>query len=216
MKQKLLLLLALACSLYSVAQDNFKLGAIAGVTLSKLNANLPVAWSYSPNVMVGVTAEKQLTANLAVFANVNYERRTSSANFPYSITDGTTGEITVYRDNKTTATISYLSIPVAARYYFGQGNRFCVNIGMYADVYLTDIMKSEHSASTGGSVSSRMNNYAPVTVGINPGLGYSIPLKNKADMVVDFRYNIGVTDAVKYSETKINSFILAANYRFSL
>lgn len=217
MKQKLLLLLALACSLHSWSQVDYKLGAIAGVTMSKIQiTNAITEWSYAPNVMVGITVEKLVSPGVFVFANVNYERRTSTINLPYSVTDGNTGEVTVYPNNKTTATVSYISIPVAGRYYFGRGNRFCVNMGLYADVYLTDTMKTEHNITTGGAVSTHAKNYTPVTVGINPGLGYSIPLKNKTDILIDFRYNMGLNYAVKDSDATINSFILAANYRFTL
>jgi hypothetical protein len=40
-------------------------------------------------------------------------------------------------------------------------------------------MKTEHNITTGGAVSTHAKNYTLVTVGINPGLGYSIPLKTR-------------------------------------
>lgn len=217
MKHKLLALLALMGSLHCFAQKEIKAGIIAGGTLSKLKVDLPgLEWKYAPNFMVGVTAEKPVTDNLSVFANLNYERRTSTVKAPFSVYDSNTGAVSIYPDNKITATISYLSVPVAARYYVGTQKRFCINMGLYADIYLTDKAKSKHSLTSAGSSSTSLNNYKTVTIGVNPGLGYSIPVKGNSDLLIDLRYNIGLTEAVKDSETKINSLILAANYRFNL
>lgn len=217
MKQRLLPLLALAASLHCFAQKEIKAGFIAGGTLSKLNVdNLPLKWKYAPNFMIGITAEKPVTANLSVFANLNYERRTSTLNAPFAVADSNTGLVTVYPDNKITATVNYLSIPVAARYYIGPERRFFANMGLYADVYLKDKATSEHTPTLDSPSSVSLKNYNTVTLGVNPGIGYCIPLKNNSELLIDARYNIGITKAVKDSETTINSFILAANYRFSL
>ncbi|MFP5437397.1 MAG: porin family protein [Bacteroidia bacterium] len=215
MKQKLLLL-ALAGTLSCFAQKEIKAGIIAGATYSKLNVIIPLDYKYAPNFMVGITAEKPVANNLSIFANLNYERRTSTVKAPFAVYDEF-GLVAVYPDNKITQTISYLSIPVSARYYFGTQKRFCANLGLYADVYLSDKAKSDHSVNHGGgTISTSHGNFTTVTVGINPGVGYSIPLKNNTDILIDLRYNIGLTDAVKNSDTTVNSFILAANYRFNL
>jgi hypothetical protein len=217
MKRKLLLLLAFAGTLHCFAQKDIKAGIIAGATYSKLNVDLPgIDWKYAPNFMIGMTAEKPVTNNLSVFANLNYERRTSTIDAPFSVYDSNTGEVAIYPDNKITATISYLSIPVSVRYYFGAQKRFCANLGLYADIYLSDKAKSEHSLSGGGGTSTSFSNYSTVTLGLNPGVGYSIPLKNNTDILIDLRYNAGITKAVKNSDTTVNSLILAANYRFNL
>lgn len=221
MKQKLLLLALLAISLTSYAQEvdtseekENRVGVIAGATFSKFNTD---NWKNGTNFMIGVTAEKNVSDNFTAFINLNYERHTTTANIPFSIYDSTTGINTEYPNNKTTVTLSYLSIPLALRYYVDDNKSgLCFHLGVCTDILISDKMKAEHYATDGNFGTGPMRQFSSVTLGLNLGAGYAIPIQDGKDIVIDLRYNTGLTSVNKGGVTNLNTIMLGANYRFSL
>lgn len=221
MKQKLLLLVLLATSLTSYAQEvdtseekENRVGVIAGATFSKFNTE---NWKNGTNFMIGVTAERNVSDKFTALINLNYERHTTTANIPFSVYDGTTGINTEYPNNKNTATLSYLSIPLAFRYYTDDNQSgLCFHIGACTDILISDKLKADHYAADGNYGVRPLREFNSITLGLNLGAGYAIPVKNGEDIVIDLRYNTGLTAVNKGGVTNLNTIMFGANYRFSL
>lgn len=125
----------------------------------------------------------------------------------YSFTTGSSSNVTLIGSyGKGTHRFDYLTLPVLARFTYGQKAHFFFNVGLYAGIPTRQTEKIEgtaYSPYSGGSTSPYVHtsNYVPdynhtIDFGAVGGIGIGIPVMNHWEFSVEMRDNLGLVNVL--------------------
>lgn len=178
-------------------------GGLSGVTLDK-----------SPIVAasIGVEAEYQLAPQFSLAAGLNYSLQGSG----WKDKDiSVSGQVVKLKDAK--VELGYVNIPVTANYYLFKN--FAVKAGVQFG-FLTNASAKSTAENDKNKVDTDVDmkdECKKVDISIPLGISYQF----KVPIVLDLRYNLGLTKVNKESEPgekdlKNNSVMLTVGYKFAL
>lgn len=216
MKKLILVAVAAIATLGANAQSKVKAGTWsiqpkAGVTIASIT-NMDGFSTDDANVYVGATigaeAEYQVTDRFSVAAGVGYIMQGKQW-------ADVTFEGTKVKDNK--VELGYINVPVVANFYAFKGLAFKAGVQF---AFLTNA-KDKYTLSTGGTENavSHDNKDAYNTFDLSIPVGVSYEFDNH--IVIDARYNIGITKVNKNSITGMKDnrnsvFLATVGYKFRL
>jgi|TARA_B110000902_G_scaffold163471_1_gene186962 hypothetical protein len=211
MKKTILFLLALifTSSIYS----QIKIGLNAGATYSKPYEGY-MGFDAGIDFLIGASFEYYLNENLLLKTNLNYERKSFGDSFPFTDNRGMLiGQI------KATTNFDYLTIPIMAKYEFGNSKKFFVNGGPFLGFLLREENKAD-VPSVGQITTIDLIN-KKIDVGLSFGIGTKIYINDKSDLNIELRENLGllnISDNEVYEggNLKTNSLNLILNWSFGI
>jgi hypothetical protein len=161
----------------------------------------------------GVEAEYGVAENFGVTAGLFYSMqgvKSKEGVIPFSIL-GINGEV----KGTQTMKLDYINIPILAQYYIVKG--LAVKAGIQPGFCVSKKLKTEGTVSTAGG-SEKISSDDKITDGVN-GFQFAIPVGLSYEyesFVLDARYNIGVTKALKDSDPRHSVFQITLGYKFAL
>ena len=172
--------------------------------------------------IVGVEAEYMLTDNFSIAAGLTYgEQGSGYEDYEYKAS-GTTMEL---KDLK--YEMDYLNIPVVANYYLFRG--FAVKAGVQFGFLTTAKVKGKMITSGGGQtmtieledqkVGNNKQDFKDTLEKFDLSIPMGISYEFKVPIVIDLRYNLGLTKVNKESASKDfknNVVSLTVGYKFAL
>ena len=211
MKKTILFLLALifTSSIYS----QIKIGLNAGATYSKPYEGY-MGFDAGIDFLIGASFEYYLNENLLLKTNLNYERKSFGDSFPFTDNRGMLiGQI------KATTNFDYLTIPIMAKYEFGNSKKFFVNGGPFLGFLLREENKAD-VPSVGQITTIDLIN-KKIDVGLSFGIGTKIYINDKSNLNIELRENLGllnISDNEVYEggNLKTNSLNLILNWSFGI
>ena len=212
MKKTILFLLALifTSSIYS----QIKIGLNAGATYSKPYEGY-MGFDAGIDFLIGASFEYYLNENLLLKTNLNYERKSFGDSFPFTDNRGMLiGQI------KATTNFDYLTIPIMAKYEFGNSKKFFVNGGPFLG-FLLSIKTKGKSKVLNLNSSTNIEGLKKINVGLSFGIGMKVYSNDKSDLNIELRENLGllnISDNEVYEggNLKTNSLNLILNWSFGI
>ena len=211
MKAKTILFL-LALIFTSSIYSQIKIGVNAGATYSKPYEGYE-GFDAGIGFLIGASFEYYLNENLSLKTNLNYERKSFGDSFPEIDKFGVLkGQI------KVTTNFDYLTIPIMAKYEFGNSKKFFVNGGPF----LGFLLREENKADVPSVGQITDNGYSKnIDVGLSFGIGTKIYINDKSDLNIELRENLGllnISDNEVYEggNLKTNSLNLILNWSFDI
>jgi hypothetical protein len=213
MKKTILFLLALifTSSIYS----QIKIGLNAGATYSKLyGKNVYDSPGYK-GFLIGASFEYYLNESLSLKTNLNYERKSFGDSFPFTDNRGMLiGQI------KVTTNFDYLTIPIMAKYEFGNSKKFFVNGGPFLGFLLSTKNKGKSKVLNLNS-STNIEGLKKINVGLSFGIGMKVYSNDKSDLNIELRENLGLLnidngDYGNENIIKTNYLNLILNWSFGI
>ena len=230
MKKLLIMVVSMAAALSANAQfepGTFSLQPKMGATGSLLT-NMPsvtvpnmgntsgISIDKAPTAgfIIGAEAEYQLTNTFSLAAGVNYAQQGSG----WKDTDfNISGTKVKMRDAK--IELGYVNVPILLNAYLFKG--FALKAGVQLG-FMTNASEKVTVEGSAGNVTEKyeldqdvMDNMEKFDVSIPVGISYQF----KVPIVIDARYNIGLTNAIKDNgdeSYKNMSFQLTVGYKFAL
>jgi len=210
MKKTILFLLALifTSSIYS----QIKIGLNAGATYSKPYEGY-MGFDAGIDFLIGASFEYYLNENLLLKTNLNYERTSFGDSFPFTDNRGMLiGQI------KATTNFDYLTIPIMAKYEFGNSKKFFVNGGPFLGFLLSAENKADIPSV--GQITDNGNS-KNIDVGLSFGIGTKIYINDKSDLNIELRENLGLLNIANgdygYENiSKTNYLNLILNWSFGI
>lgn len=104
-----------------------------------------------------------------------------------------------------TVKLDYLNLPVMANYYWDYGISLKVGLQPGINLNAKGTVKGHGECDLDGAVIDEWGNAIltkPVSVSLPVGIAYE-----KNNYVVDLRYNIGITDALKFNNSRATNFV---------
>lgn len=101
--------------------------------------------------------------------------------------------------------LDYLNIPIMANYYWGYGISLKVGLQPSINLNAQGTVKGNGEGDLDGAVIDQWGNailVKPVVVSLPVGIAYE-----KNNFVFDLRYNIGLTDALKFNNQRATNFV---------
>lgn len=101
--------------------------------------------------------------------------------------------------------LDYLNIPIMANYYWGYGISLKVGLQPSININAQGTVKGNGEGDLDGAVIDQWGNailVKPVVVSLPVGIAYE-----KNNFVFDLRYNIGLTDALKFNNQRATNFV---------
>lgn len=216
MKKLYLLFCLLPCIALAQKYDtsNTKVGFNAGATFSGLRYDdNDVNSKYGFNFLIGASFELPLSERLSFLSNINYERKSSKAEF--RIGQNHSGENPSNGNDflELKPTLHYISIPLNLKYYIGVKKNFYINAGPYFSFLIEDKLKTNQDAGFNYST-----NYESTDFGVNLGIGTTLSLSQKQNLNIEIRHNYGLKNINNSANNtlKTNAFNLILNWDFQL
>lgn len=218
MKKVVFSLFALAVmGLSANAQQVVKFGPKAGVNFANLNGS-EADTDMKVGFHVGAFAEIFFTDKFALQPEVVFSQQGAKASgeIPYTSTFNGT-EINVLLEGEQSTSLSYINIPVMAKYYVIDG------LAVEAGPYVGFLMKSEMEIEGDFSVQGQTRSFnetidtkdAMNSVDFGVGLGASYSLDN--GFFAGARYNLGLSDTLEENEgdaVKNGVIQISVGYKF--
>lgn len=127
---------------------------------------------------------------------------------------------------KVTRHFDYLTLPVLARFTFGQKAHFFFNTGLFAGISTRQVEIREGTMkypSQGGTItyykttSHSIEDFNPIDFGLVGGIGIEVPLKKKWNISMEMRDNLGLISSIlrnNYSlRTNTLTMLLGISYK---
>ncbi len=184
MLRRLQSILVLCCFASTAAAGTFTLGVHGGTSIPNLRDNggneFSKGWSTRFAPYFGVTACEDLTAGLAVQAEVNVAPQGGKRDGLQPIDAdptmfGAPAGTQLYANMKNVAKLDYIEVPVLARYRFGSARRFSVGAGPYVGFLLS--AKNETSGTGAIYLDAQGSQAAP-----GPAQDFSGTTDNKSSL----------------------------------
>ena len=187
MKKNMLLLIAfgLILSIKLCAQNDFKIGIIAGINYTDIRGNEYAKYNnFKVGYLFGVSFDYYLKENLSIKANINYERKIKNRQLTYFNYDAEeTGK------ENFSEIYEYINIPILLKYEFGK-SKFFVNGGPYYSYLLNNEIKPDYPNDNSDMDTEQKKN----DFGISLGVGTNISLNEKNDLTIEIRDDFGIID----------------------
>lgn len=180
----LIVLISIFVALQSVSlsAQNWSLGPIAGLNITKISGDGNDDLKYKPGFVGGVVINYSNVSHMGISANILFSQY---------------GAENEGRDSK--LTLNYLQLPIYGVYYFGaQADHFRPKI--YAGPYVSFLM----SAKDGNDVDVNPDDafFNNIDGGLVGGLGFNYRLVRGIWLNMDVRYTVGLSDIDKTELTK--------------
>jgi hypothetical protein len=197
--KKLFFIAVLVISMTSLKAQSTHFGAKLGVnsTTMSISGDSAEMEKYSDGkygLSVGLVGDFMLSEQFAVSGEINYAMA---------------GDVFSLDDAKITYYLSYIQIPVMAKYFINES--FYLNAGPQIGF----LMSADGEAEYNGSTDSQdvKDEFESTDFGLNIGAGY----KFDNGLFLDLRYSAGLSDIVKEEETtaKNNGFLFSVGYFFN-
>ncbi|MGF1556147.1 porin family protein [Paucihalobacter sp.] len=191
-----LLTTAILFSLFINAQNDFQIGAKAGVNYSGFNVNGTSSYTDAFGLLAGVIAEYQLSNTFSIQPELIFIQKTGGRETPSNLPGG------LIR-----ADLSYIDLPISGKYYFFKG--FAVEFGPQLDILINDkttiAFNNDNSEPNPANIETNA-----IQLSINLGFSYKIAQK----YLVQFRYSHGITHIYKDLDATNSVFALSVGYFF--
>lgn len=222
MKKNVLLLIFVVSSLFAKAQHEEGTWSIM--------PRLGYLWSGVTNdddtkgksaVAVGIDAEYVLNSKMGLQLGLQYsdqgfyvEYESMRKNFHYSYMYGYgtiyNGYENYYAGNENACmSLKYISIPLIAKYYIYPG--VSINLGLQPAVNISNKLKYFGNSITWNDIADHGTKIKTFDFSIPVGMSYET-----SNIVVDFRYNLGVTKIISASEGKNWAAQISLGYKFDM
>ncbi|WP_345331579.1 porin family protein [Mucilaginibacter defluvii] len=176
------IMLAFIC-LYSSASAQTKnsneFGIQFGMNASRLNSDVTNKTHYKVGFNAGVSIDHYFSESWSVKAKVLYDQKSWEGlsllmkgvlyNAQYDL--------------------NYLTVPILANWHFGRTKNWYLNLGPY-----TSILLNVEEVGSDRDVKSGLNN---IDLGLDLGIGFKIPVSNKAKLFFELNGEKGLTDVAK-------------------
>lgn len=186
--------------------------AIASLILASISGfaqNEKGTFTVTPKV--GLSA-----ANMSTFEKSDYRLGfTLGAEFGYQIRDDFSVSLAAQYSQEGTSSdwqwsdgkvkLDYLNIPIMANYYWDYGISLKVGLQPSINLNAQGTVKGNGEGDLDGAVIDQWGNailVKPVVVSLPVGIAYE-----KNNFVFDLRYNIGLTDALKFNNQRATNFV---------
>ena len=176
-----------------------------------------------PGFIAGVEGEYGVSENFGITAGIFYSQQGVKSNDEGEI------DLEDFRDfgidlgvgilkikGKETIKLDYINIPILAQYYPIKG--LALKAGIQPGFCVNKKYKVEGTASVTASASEPFNEEYKITEGIK-SFQFAIPVGvsyEYANFVLDARYNIYLTKALKDSDSRHSVFSFTLGYKFAL
>lgn len=170
----------------------------------------------------GASYQFNFTPHIALRAEANYERKGDILYNTSQLVQNDAGNIVQYA--YTTDRISYLTIPVMARFSFGKTVRFFANTGLYAG-FRTGAIRTENTTTylnqSEATIQQRLTDLSPntrkVDGGVVTGLGMAIPFARVLSFTFEVRNNTSFTPVNTVSDAMpVKMYNSNTNFLFGL
>ena len=175
-----------------------------------------------PGLIAGVEAEYGVTETLGLSAGVFYSMqgvKTKDAVLAEYITDGYNIMGGWAFEGDATMKLDYINIPIMVNEYLAKG--FAVKVGIQPGFCVTKKMKLDGTMYQGGVQGGNpqsVNDTKTINDGVK-SFQFAIPVGlsyEYSNFVLDARYNIYVTKALKDSDSRHSVFSFTLGYKFAL
>ena len=202
-------------SLLSIAQEKTNFGINTGLTYSDIRGNeIANKNKYDFDFLIGASVEIPINKKFSFLTGLNYERKsyTGEIIFTKILYDPIDPSFTQESSIKIKETLSYLNIPLNAKYYVGKQNSFFVNGGIYTAIFINS------KTNFGGNEKGLFN---ALDLGVNLGIGKKIKLNEKVILNIEIKDNYGLVNISKLpvynnGTVKSNSFNLLLNWEIKI
>lgn len=202
-------------SLLSIAQEKTNFGINTGLTYSDIRGNeIANKNKYDFDFLIGASVEIPINKKFSFLTGLNYERKsyTGEIIFTKILYNPIDPAFTQESSNKIKETLSYLNIPLNAKYYVGKQNSFFVNGGIYTAIFINS------KTNFGGNEKGLFN---ALDFGVNLGIGKKIKLNEKVILNIEIKDNYGLVNISKLpvhnnGTVKANSFNLLLNWEIKI
>ena len=159
-----------------------------------------------PGLVVGAEAEFGVAENFGITAGVLYSQQgvKGKDEVKVDISDLGLGVGILDLQGKLTYKLDYINIPILAQFYPVKG--LALKAGIQPGFCVTKKVKIDGTASVGPGLTEPFFAFA-----IPVGVSYEYE-----SFVVDARYNIGVTKALKDADSRHSVFSITLGYKFAL
>lgn len=197
---KKIILTVMALTAFSAAQAQLKFGAKAGVNLATLTGDFADDAKMKVGFNAGGLVEYKLTEKFALQGELLYSMQGAKTE------DRTDYGFGAYEEEENKVTLSYINIPILAKYYIVKG--FNVEAGPQLGILVSAKSKSEYS-ETYYDIDDNLVTYSESTdvdikdnlktvdFSFNIGAGYDFT----ENIFVNARYNIGLTNIYDMPDT---------------
>ena len=176
-----------------------------------------------PGFIAGVEGEYGVSENFGITAGIFYSQQGVKGNDEIEIDLDDLKEMGIDLGvgllnikGKETYKLDYINIPIMAQYYPTKG--LALKAGIQPGFCVNKKYKFEGTASISPSESKSFNEEYKLTEGVK-GFQFAIPVGvsyEYANFVLDARYNIYLTKALKGSDSRHSVFSFTLGYKFAL
>ncbi|WP_306352017.1 porin family protein [Flavobacterium sp. '19STA2R22 D10 B1'] len=184
-------------------------GFSTGANLSNIRGNKVAEENNSAlDFLVGLSYEYQFTESFALKTELNYERKSFKKD---AFLDATSS-----RRYELKTTLNYITIPILAKYSFGNNKNFFINSGPFMGNFIDDTFKIDgKNFDAGGTI------FKNIDFGWAFGAGTSIKLNKTNNLNIEIRNNLGLSNISKLrtinnGSVKTNSINLIVNWNFNI
>lgn len=193
--KKLSLIIVLLSYCFTLSAQTLTFGFKTGVGLSKFNEKISNEIRYKPGFSFGNFLNIRIYKKLSIQAELNFEQKGQirKAIITYTSIESIDGIATL--NLKTKNKLDYITFPVLIKIRFGNKIKAFVNTGPYLAFLLCEntYINSE-PASRQLIVIDNREEFKNSEIGLIGGGGIQIPLKENLYLLIDGRYNYGLTD----------------------
>jgi hypothetical protein len=209
------------------AQEPKSIGINVGATYSGFRGNdFFEDYKYGLDFLIGVSYGLELSERLDVFAELNYERKSTQRIYEQSYIDEN-GNVTIIGNPigspsserpefKFQSRFDYLTLPVSIKYYFSKKRTFYINTGAFVGLLL-----NQKNIDDGEDAELFLNpQFDTIDYGIVLGVGYDIYIDDYNTMSITLRNALGFNDIDNfgkqspYHTTRSNSLNLILTWNF--
>jgi hypothetical protein len=172
-----------------------------------------------PGFIAGVEAEYGVAENFGITAGIFYSQQGAKESGEININRWVEGErVGVKFKGDATNKLDYINIPIMAQYYVVPG--LAIKAGIQPGFLVTKKAKYDGTLTAVVAGESASKPYTEsVTISDAKGFAFAIPVGlsyEYANFVLDARYNIGVTKAIKEYDCRHSVFSFTLGYKFAL
>ena len=194
--------LALTCISGFAQNEVGSLFVTPKIGLSAANMSTFVKSDYRLGLTAGAELGYQVIPDFSVSIAAMYSQQGTSAN-----SDWSDGKIK----------LDYLNLPIIANYYWDHG--ITLKVGLEPGINLSakgtvNVNGQKHDCDLDGAVIDEWGNailVKPVVVALPVGISYE-----KNNLVFDLRYNIGLTEALKFNNSRSTNYVFQFTLGYKL
>ncbi len=186
-KKLITLCVSVLLSMTVSSQSNkFNIGITGGASLVSMRGDYLFEDEYKSllSYSFGASFEYNFSKHFSLNSNFLFERKGEISIEKYEF--GNNGQ-TIGEDYEQT-NLDYLTLPLLAKYRFGDNIIFFLNAGPYVGYLLKGEYTTPNNLDLGGDLTNEMTRY---DFGVSMGGGVTFPLKKSLALTLELRHNIG-------------------------